>query len=529
MNLKLTFTILSILMIAVNVSDAVPNVINNQGRITNSAGEPVADDAYLVKFIIYDAPVAGTALWNSNFQTINTVDGLFNYQLGSNVALPSNIFADTNRYLGITLGTNPEITPRTRFITTSYAFKAQSADIALDANTLGGSQPAYYLDWNNLSNIPAGFADGVDNNDNDWGTLTGIPAGFADGVDDGGISYSAGSGLVLNGSTFSIPTGAVTSTHLGSGSVGASEIATGAVGVDELGSNSVGAAEIINESVGSAEIGIDDVGAQELAANSVGSSEIATNAVGSSEIASSAVGSAEIAANSITVFDIASGGVASTEIEDNSIRYWDIVDEPGVTQGSKTTSTTLTTGEDMEDIITTTITIPTTGYIFLIGKCYLTQSGTTGINYTDIQIDQNVAGSSVSPHFIRVGYDSYPNTDGYRFPVTVTRMYFMSAGTYTFRLEADKYWLNSVLAVSVVYQPVLTAMYFPTSYGSVSTVSPDPNIDPSAVPVSITDEAGNTTTGYEVDLRNLELRAKEAELREFEAKQALEDAQNENQ
>ncbi|MFH6604716.1 hypothetical protein ACEZ3G_14600 [Maribacter algicola] len=81
-------------------------------------------------------------------------------------------------------------------------------------------------DWTTITNIPAGFADNIDDNtqytagagltltgttfafDNssitpDWNTLINVPAGFADDTDDD-TTYSAGAGLTLSGTTFSL-------------------------------------------------------------------------------------------------------------------------------------------------------------------------------------------------------------------------------------------------------------------------------------------------------------------------------------
>ena len=169
---KQILIVICILLIAISISANVPNVINYQGRLTDASGDPVADNTYNVKFTIYDAVVAGTDLWNSTIQPITTVDGLFTYQLGSNIALPAGIFSDTNRYLGIVIGADPEITPRTRFITSAYAFQAQNADLASDAESLNGSAPSFYLDWNNMINVPAGFADDTDDETTNASLLT---------------------------------------------------------------------------------------------------------------------------------------------------------------------------------------------------------------------------------------------------------------------------------------------------------------------------------------------------------------------
>ena len=93
----------------------------------------------------------------------------------------------------------------------------------LNGNTVDLSS---ILDWNNLLNVPAGFADGVDNDTTytagtglalngtefsvnnlqiqpDWSNIQNIPAGFADNTDND-TTYSNGNGLSLSGTTFSI-------------------------------------------------------------------------------------------------------------------------------------------------------------------------------------------------------------------------------------------------------------------------------------------------------------------------------------
>jgi len=58
----------------------------------------------------------------------------------------------------------------------------------------------------------------------DWNGLTNVPAGFSDNVDDD-TTYSAGSGLSLSGTTFSIPSSGVTTAMIGDEQVTAAKIA----------------------------------------------------------------------------------------------------------------------------------------------------------------------------------------------------------------------------------------------------------------------------------------------------------------
>jgi hypothetical protein len=130
-NMKALFlTLLGFLLCAVSAVAEVPQRIPYQGRLTEPGGAPVADGAHLVKFIIYDDSVGGSELWNSGFQNVVTTDGVFSYELGSAVALPDDLFTDTTRWLGITVGVDPELSPRTHLATVPYAYHALRADSA---------------------------------------------------------------------------------------------------------------------------------------------------------------------------------------------------------------------------------------------------------------------------------------------------------------------------------------------------------------------------------------------------------------
>jgi hypothetical protein len=109
----------------------VPQLVNYQGRLTDGAGTPVANGPYLIKFKIYGSLAGADSLYSSGFQTVQVTDGLFTYQIGTGTPLPANLFsADTTRYLGITVGTDSEISPRTRLVSVGYAYQAKNADTA---------------------------------------------------------------------------------------------------------------------------------------------------------------------------------------------------------------------------------------------------------------------------------------------------------------------------------------------------------------------------------------------------------------
>jgi hypothetical protein len=76
--------------------------------------------------------------WTSQPETVLVINGLFNFQLGSKENIPPSTFNDTSLWLGITVGTGPEvpeIEPRTRLVSAPYAFKAYKAEHAIYADT----------------------------------------------------------------------------------------------------------------------------------------------------------------------------------------------------------------------------------------------------------------------------------------------------------------------------------------------------------------------------------------------------------
>ncbi|MBU8932713.1 MAG: hypothetical protein KOO62_01780 [candidate division Zixibacteria bacterium] len=359
----------------------VPQMINYQGYLTNDTGTPVADDTYFIKFKIYGSDSSDDSLWWSGIQAVPVAGGLFTHQLGSAAHLPDDLFkTDTIRYLGITVGADPEISPRVHLITVPYAYKAlrsDSADYADNSGNLNSQAASYYLewsnltgipadiadgddvdtDWNNLTNVPPGFADGTDDVNSDWNDLTNVPAGFADGTDDVDTDWNNLTNVPpgFADGTDDVDTDWNNLTNVPPGFAdGTDDVDTDwnnltnvppgfADGVDD---NSGGDITAVTAGSGlsgggtsgdvSLYVGTDDITATHIAADAVGSSEIddnsitqadiATDGVGVAEIATNAVGSVEIIDNSIAAKDIAANAVGPSEIAINAVGSGEIID-----------------------------------------------------------------------------------------------------------------------------------------------------------------------------------------------------------
>lgn len=121
----------ALLTIGVTAARAdAPDSVNYQSILKTSGGSPVPDGNYTVTLKIYDVAAGpNPALW-SETKSVTTVGGLFTTLLGSVTPLPGSVFSGPNRFLGITVNPDPEMTPRTAIVSVAYAYRAVDADSA---------------------------------------------------------------------------------------------------------------------------------------------------------------------------------------------------------------------------------------------------------------------------------------------------------------------------------------------------------------------------------------------------------------
>ncbi|NQT26266.1 hypothetical protein HQ585_12990 [candidate division KSB1 bacterium] len=120
----------------------IPQLINYQGVLLDSEGDPITDDQS-IEFLLYDVETEGTPLW-SEVQEVTIADGLFNVLLGSVTPIPYQVFDSTEVYLALKVESDDEMEPRKQLVSVGYAFHANRAD------NLGGSSASDYLQTVNL-------------------------------------------------------------------------------------------------------------------------------------------------------------------------------------------------------------------------------------------------------------------------------------------------------------------------------------------------------------------------------------------
>lgn len=110
-----------------SATSTVPGLLNYQGFLTDSGGAPL-DGAYAIKFAIYDALTAGNELWSETQLAVQINDGQLSALLGESVPISSTLFATyPDTFIGVTVGSDLEMTPRQRIHSVPYAMQAMHA------------------------------------------------------------------------------------------------------------------------------------------------------------------------------------------------------------------------------------------------------------------------------------------------------------------------------------------------------------------------------------------------------------------
>lgn len=103
----------------------VPQSITHQGRLYDGGDKPI-DATLAVQFAIYADASATTAIWTETDQ-VTFEDGYFSVSIGENTPFTAAVFNGSVRYLGITVGGDPEMSPRVPIQSVPYAMVAGDA------------------------------------------------------------------------------------------------------------------------------------------------------------------------------------------------------------------------------------------------------------------------------------------------------------------------------------------------------------------------------------------------------------------
>jgi hypothetical protein len=161
-----------------NVTAAVSSGISYQGRLTSPGGAPL-NGTYTMRFVVYDADVGGSALWDSGNVNVTVENGLFNVQLGVEQA----DFDGQALWLSVIVA-GETLSPRQEILPAPYALSLRpGADIVGDSiaaadATLAGYAPATGTALYADANGGVGLAGASENSYGVWGSSNNSWGGY---------------------------------------------------------------------------------------------------------------------------------------------------------------------------------------------------------------------------------------------------------------------------------------------------------------------------------------------------------------
>lgn len=562
MKKKAIIIFISAVLLASGVYAQIPKVINYQGVLTDGAGGVVSDGYYDLTLNLYTVATGGSSVWSCT-ETVEVSKGIFNAALGNSCTL--NLDFSEQYYLGISVGGEAELTPRTPLTSAAYSMSSlgvsgadnifpsdgnvgigttsptnrltihdsnqvglkyngyNSSWSSIYVNAAGGGSPAYGYMRNNIL-VGMTYMDASENwnvsypPNNVFSVSSNGHTGVGSGVNPGVEMLTVGGALTLGnsaanttgalrwtGSDFegydgsawqsltggggSLPAGAADQTlrHDGSNWAASDLLRNDGTAV-KIGSETQdgmlhiyqnGAVDPVIELVRDTS----DGGAlyvYDSAGNSVGSinndsdgeggrmyiSRSALNpgfSVDGNFYGSNSTVVDIMGQTSVMRFNTNASGKASVVLPADAINSEEIFNEAGAASNGESFSTLI--GTDPTVVLSRSITVPSAGYVMVMATFQLTINHSNGA-YSRADFGVSASSSSLPDNQdIMVGLPDVEESGYYYIPVTPHGLFEVaSAGTYTYYLLGE---LTDSAADFRAWDPQLTLLYVPTSYGTV--------------------------------------------------------------
>lgn len=461
---KLLRAIAIVLLIGTTAFAAVPQLISFQGRLTDG-GSPIPNDTILIKLKIYDAPLDGTTLWDNGFRGVPVINGLFSYLLGDSTALPDNLFSsDTVRYLGIQVGLDAEISPRTRLTTVGFAYKALRADTA---NNIAGEP--YVNETGDFMTGPLSIDFGANATTEyqirqDGGAVTVME------LSDNGTMYcqlvADDKGHLILQDASGDPTVILDATGTFGGFLDLSK--DDGTNLAYIGGSTSGSIDL-NDASGDQTVYLDAMGTSGgrlLLRQEDGTGSVSLTA--GTTVTGGVFSMTNPGGTVVIGLEPALTGTDQVQFGVDAIDEFEMQDEPGIAADKDATFGALSGA--IQNVLLRSINPPgsDSGYVFAIGTLQLNLDHTNGtISEALVSVSTTSAthpsGAGVYDALITGG----AATALYNMIVTVQGVFKVGSGSDTFYLIAEEVSGN----ISVVDQQ-LTLLWFPTAYGAVTVTTP---------------------------------------------------------
>jgi hypothetical protein len=158
--LHITVLALALLVPASFTLADVPQMINYQGRLTDESGNPL-DTTVSITFTIHTDSIGMDSVWFETHLGVSVENGIFSVVLGKTNPIPDSVFEGSQCWLGIKVGTDPELVPRTRLVTAPYAYRVATVDSASGGTIDGNLKVTGYLEVGSQSIVLRGNPDQI--------------------------------------------------------------------------------------------------------------------------------------------------------------------------------------------------------------------------------------------------------------------------------------------------------------------------------------------------------------------------------
>jgi microcystin-dependent protein len=147
--LAVTLAVATLFVVSqISFASVVPLTLNYQGTLTDNLGKPV-EGTLDITFKLYNVLTGGTPFWTET-QTVTVTKGQFSVDLGSITPLNPSKFTGVT-YVGIAVGTDPEMLQRQKLTSVAYALKAGDAGAVIPKGLISMWSGA-------VADIPTGWA-----------------------------------------------------------------------------------------------------------------------------------------------------------------------------------------------------------------------------------------------------------------------------------------------------------------------------------------------------------------------------------
>ena len=146
--------VVTALILAAAITAEAPPMINYQGYLTDAGGAAL-DTTVSMEFAIYDDSTGGVLKWAEAHTSVMVEGGAFSVILGTTVPIDDSVFNQPDRWLGITVGSDPELSPRTHLGSVGYAHRVSTVDGSAGGTIDGTTYIGRVMIW-----IPSGCLNG---------------------------------------------------------------------------------------------------------------------------------------------------------------------------------------------------------------------------------------------------------------------------------------------------------------------------------------------------------------------------------